>query len=106
MQPANARWGVKAPARQSAAIDGRTGLLHAARKRLPAEQEEPDGAGFPQVPRRRRSLTSGPDLRMGADDSHPPVPRAPSLRSRLFAVAGAVEAAIRVSDYGSAIAAR
>ena len=62
--------------------DGRQDLLHAARERLPAQQEEPDGAGLPQVPREGRALAAGADPRLGAHDDGARVPRPASARSR------------------------
>ena len=56
VQPADPGRRPQAPARPGAAGHDGQELLHAAGERLPAQQEEPDRAGLPQVPRERRPL--------------------------------------------------
>ncbi len=58
----------QAPARPVAPGDDGQEVLHAAGERLSAEQEEPDRAGLPQIPRGRRAVAAGADHRLGAHD--------------------------------------
>ena len=69
-------------------------LLHAAGERFPAQQEEPDRAGLPQVPREGRPLRAGADPRLGAHDDGARVPRPAPPRSGLCRLVPARQAAV------------
>ena len=80
-------------------------LLHAARQRLSAQQEEPDGAGVPQVPREGRALAAGADPRLGAHDDGARVSCAAPARSRLRRLVPARQAAVGRAVAGASAAA-
>ena len=87
VQPPDAGRRPQAPARQGAHRHGGQALLHAARvSDFPPNKQEPDGAGVPQVPRRRRPPAPRADPRVGAHDDGARVLHPSSQRPGLHAV--------------------